>query len=135
MRYWNFKRYRPKDGFSQIEAWYDVQDDGVRAEFDFALFALAEIYDWSDETDCIALGGDFLGLFELIIEAETDLGEFVQIRPIGFHVPDSCDFIILLCCEKHGTTYDPPLTKAVEYKQALQERGEGELEDYGDFSL
>lgn len=125
MRSWHFKDYRPEGGKSQVQAWYRDQGAEIQAQFDDFLDLLSQLEDI--EIDCTPLTGDYLGLYEIIIDVEAPYG-VVNVRPIGVWQPDSRNFIILTCCIKNGDKYNPPLELAVAYK-ATWESGKGGTDD------
>jgi hypothetical protein len=129
MLHWKFKDYRPKGVRCQIEEWYEEQDGDIQGEFDLALLVLAENEEWSETTDCVALAGDYLGLYELVIDVTLE-DKFVAVRVIGIWRPDSPNFIMLVCAEKDTSNYVPLLKKALEYKEAWEQRREGEIYDH-----
>jgi hypothetical protein len=126
MAYWKFKVYQAEDGESQFQAWYERQETGVKGYFDGQLYHVSTNEN-APETEFMRLPG-YEGLFELVINIELDYGVIAAI-PIGIWQPDSPNFIILQCSERVGDDYDPPIYKALEYKQAW-ENHRGVINDY-----
>jgi hypothetical protein len=123
--------YWPEPGVNLVQAWYEEQEDEVRAEFDYALLALSETIDWTGVPEFRPLKGEHLGLYEIVINVQLPAEKKKRrFRPIGMWQPDSCDFIILLVCEKKGKHYEPPLSTAVDYKVAWKEHGTGEIYEH-----
>jgi len=119
--------YQPEGGEEHLLEWYYGQEEDLKAQFVADLLSLAWVDEWDEETDCVALTGQYLGLNELVIDIKLAT-YWLHIRPVGIWKPDSRDFIILLCCEKNGDDYDPPLSKALEYKTAWEQH-KGEIYD------
>jgi len=129
MSSWRIKDYWPEPGVNLVQAWYERQEDDVVSEFDYALSALSETPDWTEIPEFIVLTGEYVGLYEIVIDVELEDGEPKNCRVIGVWMQDSRDFVILVVCELKDGIYDPPLSFALELKKSL-EAGKGQINEH-----
>lgn len=130
---WSFKNYITSDGENLVRAWYENQDDIVRANFDATLFILRNTRDWLERRvrNFKVLTERHAGLSELIIDIDVQVGKKRlkrHIRPAGIWRPECWDFILLIGAEKSGRNYNPlnAFDLALQYK-AKFDNGIGSL--------
>jgi hypothetical protein len=126
---WRFKFYQPEDGECQPQAWYERQTRAVKGQFDAELVRLS-LRKNAPETASLGVPGysPLLGI-EMELEASELPDGVMKVMAVGSWQADSCNFVILLCCEEVAGDYDPPLYQALELRRAWEDR-KGRIYDH-----
>jgi len=130
MSIWRLMDYYPEPGLNPVRDWYEEQEEDVQAEFDFALRAFIANEDWTEASEVLALGGRYVGLYEVCIEVFSLDDRETHFRAIGAWRQDSRNFILFLVSELSEGQYEPPLERAFERKVAWEKGKKGEIYDH-----